>query len=305
MNLFRFLPQAATRLKLGVSLCAVLMASSMCGLAQSQSQPQSQPQSTSDNGSNSGAPASQINNPGSHNVSTGNYIPPPPPSGPDVYYNHRWDVYAGATYTNFLAGPQLLQRSNLGGWEAAGTYWLGWHWGLAADARQYIGTSGVFPNTAGGASPPTTCPPYQSTCYNNPTITGPRIMQYYFMAGPEYRLFRRARASATIHALFGQAYGIFDAANLHGLDPQTIGLFATQFTFAGAFGGTFDYNYSPRIAFRAQSELLDTHYGGTAQQNFGFSVGPLIRLGHLNTSSTRETKPIERRGPRFHNPFHR
>ena len=293
MNLFRFLPRAATRLKLGVFLCAVLMGSSMVGLAQAGGS------SSDDNGT-----TPTINNPNGHNVSTGNYIPPPPPSGPEVYYNHRWDLYAGLGYTNFLAGPKLIQRSNLGGWEAGATYWLGWHWGIASDARQYIGTSGVFPNTSGGQRNPT-CPPFNQTCYNNPTVTGPRIMQYYFMAGPEYRLFRRARASATIHALFGQAYGIFDAANLHGLDPQTIGLFATQFTFAGAFGGTFDYNYSPRIAFRAQSELLDTHYGGTAQQNFGFSVGPLIRLGHLNTSPTRETKPIERRGPRFHNPFHR
>ena len=191
MNLFCFLPRAATRLKLGAYLCAVLMATSMLGLAQSQSQ------SSSDNGDNSGTTPS-INNPNNHNVSTGNYIPPPPPSGPDVYYNHRWDIYGGAAYTNFLAGPQLLQRSNMGGWEAAATYWLGWHWGLEANARQYIGTSGVFPNTDGGGSPPTTCPPFSTTCYNNPTITGPRIMQYYFMGGPKYRLFRHARASGTI-----------------------------------------------------------------------------------------------------------
>lgn len=292
MNVFRFLPRAATRLKLGVFLCAVVMGSSLVGLAQATG-------SSSDDGA-----TPTINNPKGHNVSTGNYIPPPPPSGPEVYYNHRWDLYAGMGYTNFLAGPKLIQRSNLGGWEAAATYWLGWHWGIAADARQYIGTSGVFPNTSGGDYNPN-CPPFNQSCYGNPTITGPRIMQYYFMGGPEYRMFRRAKSSATVHALFGNAWGIFDAANLHGVDPRSIGLFATQWTFAGAFGGTFDYNYSPRIAFRAQAELLDTHYGGTAQQNFGFSVGPLIRLGHLNTSPTRETRPIERRGPRFHNPFHR
>ena len=50
-------------------------------------------------------------------------------------------------------------------------------------------------------------------------------MQYYFNAGPEYRVFRRAKASGTFHALFGNAWGIFDAANLNGLDVQTIGLF--------------------------------------------------------------------------------
>ncbi len=63
---------------------------------------------------------------------------------------------------------------------------------------------------------------------------------------------------------------------------QDLGLFATQWTFAAAVGGTFDYNYSAHIAFRIQPELLDTRYGGTSQQNFGFSVGPLIRLGRVN-----------------------
>ena len=45
MNLFCFLPRAANRLKLGVYLCAILMASSVLGLAQS----------SGDNGSNSGS----------------------------------------------------------------------------------------------------------------------------------------------------------------------------------------------------------------------------------------------------------
>ncbi len=298
MNLFRFLPQAVIRLAVGIFVCAVLVGSSLAALAQANGNtPAGNPSTDS-----SSAPA--INNPKGHNVSTGNYIPPPPPSGPNVYYNHRWDLYAGAGYTNFLAGPALIQRSNMGGWEAGATYWFGWHWGLTGDARQYIGTSGVFPNANGGMYDPT-CPPFSQSCYQNPTITGPRIMQYYFMAGPSYRIYRRAKASGTFHALFGNAYGIFDAATLHGLNPQTIGLFATQWTFAGAIGGTFDYNYSPRIAFRAQPELLLTHYGGTAQQNFGFSVGPLIRLGKLNTSPKVDDTPIKRRGPHFHNPFHR
>ena len=297
MNLFCFLPpQVVRRLKLGVYLCAVFMATTMLGLAQSQSQ------SSSSDTTNSNGATPTINNPQNHNVSTGNYIPPAPPSGPDVYYNHRWDIYAGAGYTNFLAGPALFQRSNMGGWEAAASYWLGWHWGLMADAREYIGTSGVFPNANGGLPIPP-CQPFETTCYNNPTVTGPRIMQYYFMAGPEYRVFRRARASATFHAMFGNAWGIFDAAHLTGLNVQTIGLFATQWTFASAIGSTFDYNYTPRIAFRAQPELLITRYGGTAQQNFGFSVGPIFRLGHLDTSGG--ATPSGGKHWHLHNPLHK
>jgi hypothetical protein len=290
MNLFRFLPQVSDRLLVGTLVCGFVMGSSLAATAQA-------------NG-NSGSSTSSINNPKANNVSTGNYIPPAPPSGPNVYYNHRWDLYAGAGYTNFLAGPALIQRSNMGGWEAGATYWFNWHWGLTEDARQYIGTSGVFPNSDGGGQNPT-CPPFSQSCYQNPSITGPRIMQYYFMAGPSYRIYRRAKASGTFHAIFGQAYGIFDAATLHGLNPQTIGLFATQWTFAGAIGGTFDYNYSPRIAFRAQPELLLTHYGGTAQQNFGFSVGPLIRLGKLDTSPREENNAGRQKKRHFPNPFRR
>ena len=103
-------PQVACRrLKLGVYLCAVFMATSMLGLAQSQS-------SSSDTTNSNGATPT-INNPQNHNVSTGNYIPPPPPSGPDVYTTIAFQLYGAATYTNFLAGPQLLQRSNMGGWK--------------------------------------------------------------------------------------------------------------------------------------------------------------------------------------------
>lgn len=273
MNLFCFLPRAFRRLKLGALLCAVLVVCSAFASGQ-----------TTDNGggTNPGTTLpgqNPINNPKTGNVNTGNYIPVAPPSGPEIYYNHRWDLYAGAAYTNFLAGPRLIQRSNLGGWDAAASYWLNWHWGIMGDARMYIGTSGVFPN------------PYN--------ITGPRIMQYYFMAGPEYRVFRRAKASGTFHALFGNAYGIFDAANLHGVPIQDIGLFPTQWTFGSAFGGTFDYNYTPRIAFRIQPEMLMTHYSGTMQQNFAFSVGPIIRLGHLNTGH-EPNRPQTEKKHHFH-----
>ncbi len=293
MNLFCFLPRAAIRLKLGGFLCAVLMGSSLVGLAQS----------SGNSGDNTGGNNPAINNPKGHNVSTGNYIPPSPPSGPEVYYNHRWDIYGGLAYTNFLAGPALIQRSNMGGWEAAGTYWLNWHWGIEGDARMYIGTSGVYPNANGGMYNPV-CKPFDSNCLQNPSITGPRIMQYYFMAGPSYRFLRKARFSGTAHALFGNAWGIFDAAHLQGLDVRTIGLFATQWTFGSAIGGTFDYNYSPRIAFRAQPDLMVTRYGGTAQQNFAFSVGPIFRLGKLNTAPN-PTAPSGRQRRLFHNPFHK
>ena len=298
MNLFCFLPPqvARRRLKLGVYLCAVFMATSMLGLAQSQSQ------SSSSDTTNSNDATPAINNPQNHNVSTGNYIPPPPPSGPDVYYNHRWDLYGGFAYTNFLAGPALIQRSNMGGWEAGATYWLGWHWGLLADARQYIGTSGVYPNTAGPASrriahrfrrPAITIAPSPVRASCSTTSWQVRSIECFVAPKPRAHSMRCS----------DNAWGIFDAATLHGLNPQTIGLFATQWTFSSAIGGTFDYNYMPRIAFRIQPELLITRYGGTAQQNFGFSAGPIFRLGHLDTSGG--ATPSGGNHWHLHNPFHK
>ncbi|MHB8303316.1 MAG: hypothetical protein ACYDC6_10840 [Acidobacteriaceae bacterium] len=293
MNLFRFLAQAATRLKLGVLVCAVLVGTSLVGLAQA---------SGDGTGDNSGGNTS-INNPKAHNVSNGNYVPPPPPSGPEVYYNRRWDIYAGLAYTNFLAGPALIQRSNMGGFDAEGTYWLNWHWGIQGDSRMYVGTSGVFPNVEHGFNPPP-CKPFEQTCYDSNNVTGPRIMQYYFMMGPQFRFLRKARFSGTGHALFGNAYGVFNSANLQGLNVQTIGLFATQWTFASAFGGSFDYNYTPRIALRILPEMMMTHYGGTMEQNFAFSVGPVYRFGKLDTSSSAGAGSTRHKFHGFHNPFH-
>ncbi|HET9087897.1 MAG TPA: hypothetical protein VFN53_10265 [Acidobacteriaceae bacterium] len=292
MNLFCFLPQAARRLKLGVSLCAVLMSMTLVGLAQT---------GGDNTGGNSGG-NTPINNPKLHDISNGNYDPTPPPSGPDVYFNRRWDLYTGLAYTNFLAGPALIQRSNMGGFDAAGTYWLNWHWGIQGSARMYIGTSGVFPNEEHGFNPPP-CKPFEQTCYESNNITGPRIMQYYFLAGPQYRFLRKTKFSATAHTLFGNAYGVFDSANLQGLNVQTIGLFATQWTFGGAIGGSFDYNYTPRIGLRIQPDLMLTHYGGTAQQNFAFSVGPIFRFGKLDTSAVQPRNA--KASHHFGNPFRR
>ena len=264
MDVFCLPPRPASRWMQRVFVCGLTIM--LAALAHAQSS------SSSD---------SQINNPKTGTVSTGNYIPPAPPHGPDVYYDRPWDVYAGMGYTNFLAGPALIQRSNLGGWEAAGSYWLNWHWGMLADSRMYIGTSGVYPSDI-----------------PQPVgrITGPRIMQYYFMAGPEYRFLRRGKGSMTMHAIFGNTYGIYDAATLHGANVTQFGLFPTQWTFAGAVGGTYDYNYTPRLAWRVQSEVLLTHYGsndpanygGTSQQNFAFSVGLLVRMGHVNKARFQE-----------------
>ena len=104
-------------------------------------------------------------------------------------YNNRYELYAGLAYSHFNAGPSLLQGSNLGGIDLQGARFFSPRFAVAADVRGYFGTSGVVPNI-----------------YN---IRGPFVSESMFMAGPEYRWVANERASVTLHALFGGAYGDF------------------------------------------------------------------------------------------------
>jgi hypothetical protein len=100
-----------------------------------------------------------------------------------------------------------------------------------------------------------------------------------FLVGPEYRLKANEHAAMMLHAFVGGAYGDF-TQGLNGVPPQSVGLFANQFTVAGAFGGSIDLNRSPRLVFRIAPDATMTDFGhnGFAEQ-FAISVGIVYRLG--------------------------
>ncbi|AXC13089.1 hypothetical protein ACPOL_3810 [Acidisarcina polymorpha] len=179
----------------------------------------------------------------------------------NVRYDYRWELYGGIAYSHFNAGPNLLQGSNLGGFDFQAAHWFRQHWALAGNVRGYYGTSGVVPNIYG--------------------IKGPFVSEHMFMAGPEYRGPSNPHASLTLHALFGGAYGNFNSA-LNGVPPSTLGLFNNQTTFGGAFGGSIDLNRSPNLAFRISPDATLTNFGGAGlHEQFALSVGIVYRLDQV------------------------
>jgi len=67
--------------------------------------------------------------------------PTTPLSG--VRYDNRWEIYGGVAYSRFTAGPQLVQGSNLGGFDVMGTRWFTTRLGLAGDVRGYYGAQTI------------------------------------------------------------------------------------------------------------------------------------------------------------------
>jgi hypothetical protein len=182
-----------------------------------------------------------------------------------VRYDYRWELYGGAAYSHFDAGPNLLQGANLGGFDIQAARWFRRHWALAANGRGYYGTTGVIPNNYG--------------------IEGPFVSEHVFTAGPEYRGPSNEHGSILLHAFFGGAYGDFQSAlNYQGkpVPPGNLGLFKNQLTFASAIGGSIDLNRSPRLAFRISPDAVLTDYGSAGiKEQFAISVGLVYRLDQV------------------------
>jgi hypothetical protein len=181
-----------------------------------------------------------------------------------VRYDYRWEVYGGAAYAHFNAGPQLVQGANLGGFDVQAARFFTQRWALDANVRGYYGTSGTQPNPYG--------------------IRGPFVSQYMFMAGPEYRGPSNQHITTTLHALFGAARGGFESAlkdqNGDKVPPSAVGFFSNQTAFGSALGGTIDLNRSPRLVFRISPDATLTNYGSAGiKAQFAISVGLVYRLG--------------------------
>lgn len=182
----------------------------------------------------------------------------------NVRYDYRWEFYGGFAYSHFNAGSDLVQGSNLGGFDAEAARFFNKRWAAAADVRGYYGTSGVAPNPYG--------------------IKGPFVSEQMFLGGPEYRAFSNKHASLLFHALFGGAYGYFTQGlkdqSGNPVPPENLGLFNNQMTFGSAIGGSIDLNRSPRLVFRISPDATLTDFGGAGlHEQFALSVGLVYRFG--------------------------
>lgn len=188
-------------------------------------------------------------------------------------YNNKWEIYGGLNLMNGEAGQNLRKRYNMGGGEVMGTYWLGPKLGVAADYRIGLGTTPVL-----------------SGFYNRVLV-----YQNIFSGGVQYRGPKNRYAAIDYHALAGVTNGTFDNAikNYPGGSPVSscpanqqpgqqgnVGLYCNGSSFYGAFGGSVDFNYAPRVAIRLQPDLTMEHFGTELREFFAISGGVVYRFGN-------------------------
>lgn len=195
----------------------------------------------------------------------GTYIAINPLAG--VRYDNRFDVSLGMAYDHMKAGPTLIQGSNLGGLNFAGSMWLTKDWAVETSERAYVGTSGA--GTSSG-------PSGGNAQFN---IKGPFVSEYFFTAGPEWLGPHNEHGDMTAHLLVGGVYGNFQK-DLLGQPASVVAFYNNQLAPAAIIGGTFDLNRSAHWVFRVTPDAVMTHYSinyapYTSQfdVNFAISVG--------------------------------
>ena len=176
-------------------------------------------------------------------------------AAPPVTYDNRYEIYGGINYQNDQAGQNLPKLVNLGGIEVMGTYWMTGHLGLAADFRGEAGTTNVFPNSDPGK---------------------PLVALYTGMVGAEWRGPKGQRAAITYHGFGGVSHGSF---NINDRTDENIGLYSDRTKPMGAFGASFDFNRSKRLALRISPDLVIEHFGTEWRQFFSLSGGVVYRIG--------------------------
>ncbi len=186
-----------------------------------------------------------------------------------VTYDNRYEVYGGLSYMNFTAGPFAIPRTNLGGGEIMGTYWLKGltshvgpgRLGLAADVRGEYGTTQIGPV---------------------PTASGlhrTMIFQHMVMGGFQLRGPKNQFVALGVHALGGVSWGNFSHGTLPARTPESVGLYTNRSAGIGAIGASLDFNQSKKLAIRIQPDLMLSHFGDATDTNFALSAGILYRFG--------------------------
>ena len=178
-------------------------------------------------------------------------------------YNNRWDIYGGFQYSHFNPGiGRNVPATNLFGWNGTATVYLRPLWGIEMGYRGLHGDMSVSPNGFG-------VPP------------NPRMSENLVFFGPTFRFFRREAWAAGMHILVGSTYGDFDKDFPSGVQPNAVSIYNDKLAFAGAIGGWYDFNLSPKLSVRMITDYQPTHYGYGTQSEFAGSVGIVYKLGTL------------------------
>jgi hypothetical protein len=141
----------------------------------------------------------------------------------------------------------------------------GWNGSLSGYYSRYFGITADFAGSY--ASPKVSFPPIGDITVSTHLYT--------FMGGPVVRVANRSRYQPFVHALFGEAH-VVGAVSLAGLAGSVTG---SNNGFAVALGGGLDIKVAPLIGVRpVQFDFLQTHVGGSTENNFRYSAGVVLRF---------------------------
>jgi len=172
-------------------------------------------------------------------------------------YSHLYETYAAMGYLRFTPGPNL-QRVTYYAWDTGITRYYSERLGVTIDGRGYYGTSYVGLNSSG--------------------ITRPAISTYAVLGGPTYRFYMQPKYSVSGRVMGGYARGNF-SSDTNGFGSTALGLYPNSSTFAISAAVPFEYNLTPAVGLRLAPEYFATGFGSTAQNNFGFTGGVVVRFG--------------------------
>ncbi|MBS1814972.1 MAG: hypothetical protein JSS87_08880 [Acidobacteria bacterium] len=186
-------------------------------------------------------------------------------------YSHKYDIFGGGGYLRFRSGEDL-QRNNEVVWAVSATRNFTPVWGVVADVRGHYGNAKTGNNL-----------------YN---VYNPLITHYTFMAGPQYRFYRKEKTAIGVHVLGGAAMGNFDGGT-KGFAAYHLGMWDTATRPVISAGVTLDYNIYTNIAFRVMPTYEATMFKGVredafgnrgasmgnVQHNLGFNMGFVYRFG--------------------------
>jgi hypothetical protein len=178
-------------------------------------------------------------------------------------YDHLYEGYVGAGYLRFTPGA-ILQRVNEYDWNVGLTRYYNERLGVTVDGRGYYGTPFIEPQEG---NPPA----------GDVRLDKPAISQYAALIGPTYRFYLQPKYAVSGRVMAGYARGNF-TGDTNGFGTLGV-LYPDASTFAASASIFIDYNVAPNIALRVAPEYYLTGFGSTVQNNLGYTIGLVIRVG--------------------------
>jgi hypothetical protein len=174
-------------------------------------------------------------------------------------YDHLYEGYVGAGYLRFKPGS-TLQKVNEYDWNVGFTRYFNERFGATIDGRGYYGTPFIPPLQTGGSA-----------------INKPAISQYAALIGPTYRFYLQPKYSLSGRVMAGYARGNF-TGDTNGFGTLGV-LYPDGSTYAASASIFLEYNVTPNLGLRVAPEYYLTGFGSTEQNNLGYTIGLVIRVG--------------------------